>query len=273
MQAATQGCWWGVRALLGARGSVSRAQQLHQGTCDLAFASLLRPVSSDLHAVPSVLLPFVTSDDPGSAYSEDLRTLPWSDGLTPQSSDFLSETLWIQQLTTPTVISHLNPGTRLLVSALPHILFATHESKRSLHNTNYCVILEPSDGLPHIWREVDIASRRPHLLALSSSLLLSVVSQPPQTHSLSGPYTGSSLCFQHSSFRSSQSCFLFVIQIFIKVSAFQRGHLKYQIKAVSKILSFSTVDSSALHDLLFLFEYLFLSFLKIGLVGRTLACD
>lgn len=110
-------------------------------------------------------------------------------------------------------------------------------------------------------------------MALSSSLLLSVVSQPPQSHSLSGPYTGGSLCFQHSSFRSSQSCFLFVIQIFIKVSAFQRGHPKYQMKAVSQILIFSTVDTSALHDLLFLFKYLFLSFQKIGLVGRTLACD
>lgn len=48
----------GVRVMLAAQGSYSRASY------DLALASLLRPVSSDLHTVPPVLLAFVTSEVP-----------------------------------------------------------------------------------------------------------------------------------------------------------------------------------------------------------------
>ena len=50
-------------------------------------------------------------------------------------------------------------------------------------------------------------------LSYEAPVTLTFVSQPPQTHFLSGPYTGCSFCSDCSHLRSPQSC-CFIIQIF-----------------------------------------------------------
>lgn len=82
-------------------------------------ASLLKPVSSDLHPVLLFCSPLSHQRIPTSSYSEDPHTLAWSDlASQPNHQTFSLKHFRIQQLTTPTVISHPDPGNSLLTSLL-----------------------------------------------------------------------------------------------------------------------------------------------------------